>query len=1186
MTNPLSQKLLRAVGAVLLAAAILAPAVLPTAGEISLPVSAATTAENTLDVSNPLLESTVEVNVRDFVSLLLAGDSTVSSAEADYLSTLSDTPLSYTNVVPHRYVSVEQDGSTIRVTAEPYAYTSNGGVHVTWYPSSEGRVGNRTLSLTPYGTDGTREGILTGVEDAAGLGLTVPYTCTVTVPASMAEHYLNLTYRYADGLSREQTKYESDLAAYNAYQEYLVAKDAYDRAYKLWQDYVDKKAKYDKDLIKYQAYEQAMITYRADKVAYENYATEKNNYDKKKAAYELALTEHTAAMEAYEAALSVYEKEQAQIARAAECLTVLESAFVSADHKQLYGTLMGDTVATVVNNKEELVSVGKCNAEDIDGADKATKTLQKILTEYKALKGVPARFAYYSQHYAEIRDAFGELYGRLRSLYNNSNVKTTLISRGRLERYIEFVSQLYVISTGLDDTVNRSSDWTIAGHYDPAQFDYLYYGYEDLLVDPAHRPPDRNNANPKGVTCPSEEPIQPTPPSPFTMTEPTEPVPVPCPVEPETVKKPTQPTFVKEPVAPAPVDNPGEKPVAPAYTALQQRLMAAQKNGMLTRRTAQRDVNLTLNATMQKNLVASRVEFYDFDGQTLLFSANPLEGEPVVYGGPAPTRPDTAKYTYSFAGWKDENGQPVRDLGVSEEEGRRFYASYTETLRQYTVTWSVEGAETVQTSPYGTPLSFDGTPQKADTAQYTYRFVGWRMRGESDYSVHLGTLTGDVTYEAVFEPILRRYTVTWIHDEDNVETAEWDYGTIPSPRKTPEKAADGRYVFAFAGWAPAPAAVIGNATYTAQYTALPILPPENPADEPQEPILTEETYTAIVPESGQQISRLLELAMKNGYSVSFFSKGGAMSLYLNEAAVSDLLAAGGSRIVLRAEGDHYLLRLLNATGEDISVTSPLTLRVLSATAYTKAYVIKNNNLSPVAYTYENGELTMRLKAGATLVLRNEYSVTLNPCENGSIVSDTECAPAGDTVTLSIAPTSGYQLDSIAVVGTISGMVYPVSDDLTFLMPDEPVIISASFSRKTYTVIFMVEGKVISTKTYFSGEALEIPADPTKDADGNTVYSFLGWSPAVIPSVTADATYVAQFRESIQGDGAEYIPPDTADRAYILYIEVAVILTILIGGPIVITRRVKRRRKQKQAAVIEEQLDSAQIQDSADQDQAK
>ena len=64
----------------------------------------------------------------------------------------------------------------------------------------------------------------------------------------------------------------------------------------------------------------------------------------------------------------------------------------------------------------------------------------------------------------------------------------------------------------------------------------------------------------------------------------------------------------------------------------------------------------------------------------------------------------------------------------------------------------------------------------------------------------------------------------------------------------------------------------------------------------------------------------------------------------------------------------------------------------------------------------------------------------------------------------------------------------------------------------YTVTFVNDGTEISSADYDYGTAaadITVPADPTKAADANGVYTFAGWTPE-IEAVTADATYTATY----------------------------------------------------------------------------
>ena len=80
-------------------------------------------------------------------------------------------------------------------------------------------------------------------------------------------------------------------------------------------------------------------------------------------------------------------------------------------------------------------------------------------------------------------------------------------------------------------------------------------------------------------------------------------------------------------------------------------------------------------------------------------------------------------------------------------------------------------------------------------------------------------VTGEATYTATFDAVVRKYLITFL-DEDGTELCaqEWRYGTMPSCEE-PTKADDEQYTYTFAGWTPEIVAVSGEATYTASYTA-------------------------------------------------------------------------------------------------------------------------------------------------------------------------------------------------------------------------------------------------------------------------------------------------------------------------------------------------------------------------------
>ncbi len=1124
------------------------------------------------DYSNPGSEATTELSASAFISLLCDGP--VSSAEAAYVdSMLVEYPFMYGSAIPPRSVELSYEEGAVTVTIHPYSYVAVNGETVIWRPTAA-RLGTEALTLTPVGEDGTLRCRLVGLSESIDERLEVSYTATVAVSAAVADTYINYAWSYTDRLMSEHAAYEERLAAYEAYQTYLAAKKAYDAAQIEWEAYLVAKAKYDKLFAEYQVYEQSMADYREKQAAYEKYLSDLAAYNDRLIAWETAYAAYIAELNAYNAALPAYELYLAEITAVTDRMAALESVFVfNSRGKQMYATLMGDTVATVVGKKSELVSVGKCDPADIDRAAASTAVLQQLMTEYKGLKTLPERFAFYQSHYTEIRKNFIDLYGSLRSLYNNDIVKSTLINYEKLERFIEFLSQLYVISTGLDDSQNRAEDWVIYGRYDAAYYGEIPHTYQTEL-EPSQIPPDRNNSDPTGLSCPTVEVPAPTRPAPMTLQKPIPPVAVEAPLEPDPVIKPTAPPLMEEPVPPVAVADPGEKPIAPAYTALQQELMAAYRAGTLSRRPEGVARTVTLETSLQKRLVLQSVEFYDADGQTLLYTAEQETGSPIVYGGPTPTRPSTDKYTYRFVGWKDQDGNLLADLGVLDEPHKVFYASYEATLRRYTVTWRIDGVETPQSVPYGTVPRYEGTPSRASTTQYDYTFTGWQVPGEDGWGLELPPVSADVTYEAAFEARTRRYTVTWVYHaaDGGSSSALWDFGTVPTPDRTPVRPEDDRYLYEFTGWDTEPAAVAGDVTYTAQYNAIPILPSTDGAEPPHTVTLAGEVYAAAVPANGLQVDRLLSLALTHDRTVALTSADGLLTLSFNQAVLTNLSAAGCTYVHISPEDTarnltapvRYDIRLTDAEHRAVILRYPLNLRLSGASTYTRAYDVSADAPVALPFAFAEGELTLKISRNTVLQFQNECAVTVTPCENGMLSVARPMAVTGETVSINLTFTDEYELASLRVVGDLTGREYPVGEDRTFLMPDEPVTVSAELVRPRFTVTFIVDGKVYAEALYYKGDTVILPDEPKKAGEGTRVYTFTGWTPAVT-TVTGDAVYTAQFRESTQGDSHTYIPPDSRNRVYLLYIEVGLILALLIATPIVIVVTVKRRKRRRRLA---------------------
>ena len=174
-----------------------------------------------------------------------------------------------------------------------------------------------------------------------------------------------------------------------------------------------------------------------------------------------------------------------------------------------------------------------------------------------------------------------------------------------------------------------------------------------------------------------------------------------------------------------------------------------------------------------------------------------------------PSRPATAEYSYTFAGW---------DAELAAVTGEATYnATFSNTLNKYLITFK-NGDETLQSSEveYGVAPVYTGEmPSRPATAEYTYTFVGWDKP--------LSAVTADETYTAQYDSVRNKYSITFLFDDGEtvMETVEVEYGQTPATTITPSKMAEEHYYYTFIGWTPAVVPVTGEATYTAIFDTIP-----------------------------------------------------------------------------------------------------------------------------------------------------------------------------------------------------------------------------------------------------------------------------------------------------------------------------------------------------------------------------
>ena len=217
--------------------------------------------------------------------------------------------------------------------------------------------------------------------------------------------------------------------------------------------------------------------------------------------------------------------------------------------------------------------------------------------------------------------------------------------------------------------------------------------------------------------------------------------------------------------------------------------------------------NTTYTGQFSETLRKYNVTFVDEDGTTVL-----KEATEYVYGTAAadivkpedPSKTDTAQYTYTFAGWTPEV--------VAVNGDATYTATYTPTLRSYTITWKNDDGSVIDTTTveyWVVPTHSDAT--KAATAEWTYTFSGW--------TPEVVAVTWDATYKATFNSTKNKYTITWLNDDDTqIDTTTVEYWEVPTHADaTKENTAE--WTYTFSGWTPEVVAVTGEATYKATFSS-------------------------------------------------------------------------------------------------------------------------------------------------------------------------------------------------------------------------------------------------------------------------------------------------------------------------------------------------------------------------------
>ena len=323
------------------------------------------------------------------------------------------------------------------------------------------------------------------------------------------------------------------------------------------------------------------------------------------------------------------------------------------------------------------------------------------------------------------------------------------------------------------------------------------------------------------------------------------------------------------------------------------------------------------------------------------------------------------------------------------------------------------------------------------------------------------------------EPETTAYTVTWKNEDGTILETDKNVpvGTVPEFNGSdPIKPANAQYTYSFAGWDSIPAAVTGDAVYTATYKGTPKTYTITWKVNDETTTVNCDYGSVIVPPADPT---------KTGYTFAGWG-----------SAVPETMPAENLSFTAQWDVNTYTITWKNDDGTLINTTTVAYGEVPTHAAPTKEadaqFTYSFAGWSPVPNSV-TGEATY------TATYTNNAKTFTIQWMNGGTVFRTDTYDFGIPVANPVTPEkTGY---------TFSGW----DGEIPETMPAENLIFNAVWTVNKYTVTWMIDGES-SPVDYEYGSDITPPADPTK-----TGYTFAGWGGTVPATMPAEnLSFTAQW----------------------------------------------------------------------------
>lgn len=481
--------------------------------------------------------------------------------------------------------------------------------------------------------------------------------------------------------------------------------------------------------------------------------------------------------------------------------------------------------------------------------------------------------------------------------------------------------------------------------------------------------------------------------------------------------------------------------------------------------------------------------------------------------GATPTKASSSSnYVWRWDGWTQGSSTEVidnKELPIVTEN-TTFTAHFYEKYYEYNVTFKNSDGTILESKNWiaGTTPSYEGTPTKNPTVDYTYEFNG-------TWSPAITTVTGSATYVAQYDATPRAYTITFLnYDMSVLGTAEVVYNGTPTndtylaavaPVITdPYKPDNSAYSFEFAGWrlqgasANGFAQVKGNQTYVAQFNETTKKYRIEFVDKDGETVLhwTQLEYGAMAAYDGPATSGFDKQDVAWNYTFAGWDPATFSEVQGPQTYVANYDKTKREYTITWLNDDNLLIDKTKVVYGEVPTHADATKTSTAEWNYT----FTGWDKTPVAVTED---ATYKATFSAE---KREYTITW---KNGDATIEIDSnvpygtTPSFDSATPAKAATAQYTY-------TFSGWdpaIVPVAGDATY---------TAQFNQtaRPYTITWLnYDGSPLKSTTSYWGETPAYSSyneTPTYTDAENRKYQFTEWDPE-IHEVNSDVNvYTAQY----------------------------------------------------------------------------